>query len=361
MPNNSQVAEEYYDDEEVVEEEEPISIEIGDREAEDPAVLKELVKLINKAGGISNLEKQLLVHKNGSVVYRDAATNGFSTTTAPISASLYDKILTRNQVRKEYQPIRSRQNFASPSTEKVVIAQQPIAASTTSPLSFRKQYQSVNRQSFASSTENVVDGQEEEEESSTVSVLTKQYQSIRSRQNFATNTDNFAIASTSAPPSGVSYTGFSFNSRTGPQGQGIDQLNESEGFLRDKPKYTVLSRNKPTTTDSVEEITAADDLDIIPETTTAQKGIFQYNYVSLQRKPSTTSEEAKNNDKTDFTVIPETTIRPFTASAPRGFAPRYVYYLFILIKWVLLTSNPFQILHNQPPKSGNNDRRETAF
>lgn len=287
--------------------------------AEDPAVLKELVQLINKAGGISNLEKQLLVHKNGSVMYKDPNAPGAYTTVAPISASLYDKILTRNQVRKEYQPIRSRQQFGS-STENVV-DDEATPASTGVTSTLHKEYQSIrSRQNFASSTENTV------EETTLAQQYQKQYQSIRSRQNFAPNTDNIAIASTAAPSGSptVTYSGFSFNSRSGPQNQGIEQLDEFAGLLRDKPKYTVLSRNKSPATESVEDVTDSDDLDIVPETTTAQRGIFQFQYVSLQRKNSEgASHTTMTDDKTDFTVAGiETTIRPFTASAPRGFASR---------------------------------------
>lgn len=283
-------------------------------------MLKELVKLINKAGGISNLEKQLLVHKNGSVMYKDPNAQGAYTTVAPISASLYDKILTRNQVRKEYQPIRSRQQFGS-STENVVVDEAtPASSGVTSTL--HKEYQSIrSRQNFASSTENTV-----EETTLAQQQYQKQYQSIRSRQNFAPNTDNIAIASTAAPSGSptVTYSGFSFNSRSGPQNQGIEQLDEFAGLLRDKPKYTVLSRNKSPATESVEDVTDSDDLDIVPETTTAQRGIFQFQYVNLQRKNSEGAPQTTTiDDKTDFTVAEiGTTIRPFTASSPRGFASR---------------------------------------
>lgn len=305
------------------EEEEEVSVvhDDGDgKEAEDPAVLKELVKLINKAGGIANLEKQLLVHKNGSVVYRDPETQQISTTPAPISASLYDKILTRNKARKEYKPILSRQSFAS-STENVIVDTN-VAGSTVAPSSLRKEYQSIRtRQNFASSTENTV------EESSTAaqSSFSKQYQSIRSRQNFAPVTDNIAIASTAAPSAfsedtGVTYTGFSFNSRSGPQNQGIDQLDEFSGLLKDKPKYTVLSRNKaPVSEEQVTE--EAEEEYFVPETTTAQRDIYQNKYVSLQRRPAIAQQETIDG-KVDFSADPETTIKPFTAEAPRGFASR---------------------------------------
>lgn len=206
------------------------------------------MKLINKAGGIGNLEKQLLVHKNGSVTYQDPNTQEISTTASPISASIYNKILTRNQVRKEYQPIRSRQNFASA-------------------------------------------------------------------------TENVAVASTGAPSSisprssTVTYTAFSINSRRGPQNEGIAQLDEFAGLLKEKPKYTVLSRNKVQSSGSVEETTDEIEEDFIPETTTLRRGLFHNQYVSLQRKPiaSQTTEEIPADI--------DTTLRPFTAESPRGFTP----------------------------------------
>lgn len=348
--------------EEEEEEETPVIHDDADgKEAEDPAVLKELVKLINKAGGIANLEKQLLIHKNGSVVYRDPDTQQISTTPAPISASLYDKILARNKARKEYQPIKSRQNFAS-STENVIVDtsdRSTVAPST----SFRKEYQPIRtRQQFASSTENIVD-EEDGEESSTAAQnsFSKQYQSIRSRQNFAPVTDSVGIASTAAPSTfsegGVTYTGFSFNSRSGPQNQGIEQLDEFGGSLKEKPKYTVLSRNKAVSATEEEIVAEEDEEDIIPETTTVQRGIYQNKYVNLQRRPlagsQSTSRQETISDKVDFTGAPldaGTTIRPFTAAAPRGFASRYDSTELTDLERLMTSLDSFQVLHNQPPE-----------
>lgn len=223
------------------------------------------MKLINKAGGIANLEKQLLVHKNGSVVYKDPDTQQISTTPSTISAALYDKILTRNQVRKEYQPIRSRQSFAALSADKIAVASTPAPSSVNS----------------------------------------------------------------GSPK--VTYSGYSFNSRAGPQNEGIEKLDEFQGFLKDKPKYTTLSRNRSPLSGSVEEaVEEEEDLQVVPETTTAQRGIFQYQYVNLQRKPFSGSQtnQPENSEETEVTSNIDTTLRPFTAAAPRGFASRYDWILF---------------------------------
>lgn len=73
--------------------------EEAELEAEDPKVIKELIQLINKAGGIAQLERQLQHHRNGSVTYWHPESLEPSTTQSPIKQSLYDKILIRNHSR----------------------------------------------------------------------------------------------------------------------------------------------------------------------------------------------------------------------------------------------------------------------
>lgn len=283
---------------------------------EDPAVLKELVKLINKAGGIENLEKQLLVHKNGSVVYKDPDTQQISTTTAPISASLYDKISNRNRgLRKEYQPIASRQSFSS-STENVVDAEAKPSGTFT--FADQKKYQTINfRQKFATTTENNLNADEEEEESATVAqkLQPKLYQSIRSRQSTTPvtveDTKTIASGSVDAP---------SLNSRGGPQSQGLDQLNEFGGLLRERPEYTVLSRTKSPVLEMAEDEGTDQEEGLDVDTTTAQQGVFNFKYVNVQRG---VQRAQVDEDKSEEVILDlEPTIRPFTASSPRGFAPR---------------------------------------
>ncbi|XP_059618815.1 mucin-2-like [Phlebotomus argentipes] len=75
-----------YDDEELVDEREEGS---DTEDAEDPKVIKELIELIKKAGGLEELEKQLHTQNN------DNPQETVTTTAASISKSLYDKILSR--------------------------------------------------------------------------------------------------------------------------------------------------------------------------------------------------------------------------------------------------------------------------
>lgn len=61
---------------------------------EDPKVIKELITLIKKAGGIEQLEKQLLLQDKNSNE-SSASSGGESATPATISRTLYERVLNR--------------------------------------------------------------------------------------------------------------------------------------------------------------------------------------------------------------------------------------------------------------------------
>lgn len=66
---------------------------------EDPRVIKELLDLIKKAGGIEELEKQLHIHDNGTA----SVSNSDTTTPSSISKSLVERVLgkaAKTAVRK---------------------------------------------------------------------------------------------------------------------------------------------------------------------------------------------------------------------------------------------------------------------
>lgn len=106
---------EYEDDEEEVEEEQPSRTNSGGAidskfkdalEEEDPEVIKELITLIKKVGGLDELEKQLQLrlslNENSPIVNGGSKT---TTTMSPISKSLYEKVISTRrglpQNRKE--------------------------------------------------------------------------------------------------------------------------------------------------------------------------------------------------------------------------------------------------------------------
>lgn len=62
---------------------------------EDPQVIKELIDLIRKVGGVEQLEKHLLRNKDGSITLKENVASGAPTTPSTISKSLYDRVLSR--------------------------------------------------------------------------------------------------------------------------------------------------------------------------------------------------------------------------------------------------------------------------
>ncbi|XP_015834046.1 mucin-5AC isoform X2 [Tribolium castaneum] len=76
---------EAYDDEYEYEDD----VEENKNSEEDPKVIKELLDLIKKAGGIEELEKQLKIHEDGSA----SVSNSDTTTPSSISKSLVERVL----------------------------------------------------------------------------------------------------------------------------------------------------------------------------------------------------------------------------------------------------------------------------
>ncbi|XP_031356870.1 mucin-5AC-like isoform X2 [Photinus pyralis] len=126
-------AEEYeyvYDDEDV-----------NDKDSEeDPRVIKELIDLIKKAGGIEELEKQLDIHKNGS-----ASTNPGSTTPSGFSKVLYERVL-KNTAGKTERPKTTAQHSANSRGPQFEGPREGVLAKGRA----RPQYTAINR--FRSTT-----------------------------------------------------------------------------------------------------------------------------------------------------------------------------------------------------------------
>lgn len=85
-------------------------IKFSDAE-EDPQVIKELIDLIRKVGGVEQLEKHLLQNKDGSITLKENASNGAPTTPSSISKSLYDRVLNRPGTLNSF--ARNRINVAN--------------------------------------------------------------------------------------------------------------------------------------------------------------------------------------------------------------------------------------------------------
>ncbi|XP_054727595.1 mucin-2 isoform X4 [Anastrepha obliqua] len=178
---------EYEDEEEEIEEDVPTHFK--DREAEeDPQVIKELIELIRKVGGIEELEKHLLRKDDGTISIKSSSSeSNAATTQSPISKSLYDKVLSKPN---SYNSIRNR--FTSSSL-------------------FRKSSQANTEQTANS-----------------------KFESDESQVNEGSISSGFSKYSSVVRG----------NSRQGPQNEGLDKLSEFDGFLKEKKQYVTINRNR---------------------------------------------------------------------------------------------------------------------
>lgn len=124
--------EEYDEDEEELPEEDTKTVNKKIEHAleeEDPEVIKDLISLIKKVGGLDELEKQLQMRLNQNTAFSSRISDDKSTTTtvSPISQSLYNKVLgtkrpnprtqkvvsssiTQSNTESEIAPLVQRQN-----------------------------------------------------------------------------------------------------------------------------------------------------------------------------------------------------------------------------------------------------------
>lgn len=111
------IPEDFIEDEEYDDEEDEGNTNSKDSE-EDPKVIKELIELIKKVGGLEELEKQLQLQEDGSMVLNNSKAQEVSTTPSTISKSLYHKVLIRpnglNSIRNRFSAGRSSTSTQKP-------------------------------------------------------------------------------------------------------------------------------------------------------------------------------------------------------------------------------------------------------
>ncbi|XP_018567327.1 uncharacterized protein LOC108907948 [Anoplophora glabripennis] len=130
---------------------------------EDPRVIKELIELIKKAGGIEELEKQLSGSKTG-------VTNPSSDSTTPsgISKSLYERVLNKavkNTLNSKKNPLTTLRNSRGPQNDGLSRKDESPSSSSKTDRG-KLQYTSISRKrpSTEKSIEEDKDDEEEEEE-----------------------------------------------------------------------------------------------------------------------------------------------------------------------------------------------------
>lgn len=219
---------------------------------EDPQVIKELIDLIRKVGGVEQLEKHLLRNKDGSITLKENSASGAPTTPSTISKSLYDRVLSRPGTLSSF--TRNRLSVVNTQTSET----------TESP-----------RSAVAGSSE-----------SGSQSGYSKYSSVLRG------------------------------NSRQGPQNEGIEKLAEFDGFLKERKQYVTINRNRGASHDEQQSETGgANDTDeqedeepeeeVEQQTTRRPFSAATPSYTSLRRtRPSSTAAPAaEESDESDERIV----------------------------------------------------------
>ncbi|KAL1517942.1 hypothetical protein ABEB36_001638 [Hypothenemus hampei] len=187
---------------------------------QDPRVLKELIDLIKKAGGIEELEKQLKLNKEDSTLSSD------STTPSGISKSLYERVLSKTS--KNSLSKNSSRNSGGPQGAQGSGNSNQIARG-------RLQYKTLSRQR-PSTDQSIVDSQDELEEEN------KERGSIRAKSSL--EYINIRRPKTGTTTETTEDDGSSRNKILGE----IDADTETTS-KKNTPHYVNIRRQRPSTTE----------------------------------------------------------------------------------------------------------------
>jgi len=228
---------------------------------EDPQVIKELIDLIRKVGGVEQLEKHLLRNKDGSITLKENSASGAATTPSTISKSLYDRVLSRPGTLSSF----TRNRFKI--SEATETSTEPTASSSGSP------------SGSSSGTSNSY----------------SKYSSV-----------------------------LRGNSRQGPQNEGIEKLAEFDGFLKERKQYVTINRHRSASQGDEEEHAdqqeEEENLAVVETTTRRPLSSITPSYTSLRRtRPTTVAPPAEESHEEAAEQQTQTQVKSYaTLSRTRG-------------------------------------------
>ncbi|XP_017870852.1 PREDICTED: mucin-5AC isoform X2 [Drosophila arizonae] len=239
---------------------------------EDPQVIKELIDLIRKVGGIEQLEKHLLRNKDGSITLKENFSNGAPTTPSTISKSLYDRVLNRPETLGTF----SRNRF---SAAKVQTTESSVADDSSSQAGNSK-YSSVLRGNSRQGPQN--EGLEKLPEFDGFLKERKQYVTINRNRGVSRDDEESEASSKDDPEA----------SEEEEAEQKSEQiLTTRRPISSATPSYTSLRRSRPTTTTSstpVDSVTESEQTFAVREQTQTKQ------YATLNRNRGRSTERPQS-------------------------------------------------------------------
>ncbi|EDW07884.2 LOW QUALITY PROTEIN: uncharacterized protein Dmoj_GI16000 [Drosophila mojavensis] len=239
---------------------------------EDPQVIKELIDLIRKVGGIEQLEKHLLRNKDGSITLKENFSNGAPTTPSTISKSLYDRVLSRPETLGTF----SRNRF---SAAKVQTTESSVADDSSSQAGNSK-YSSVLRGNSRQGPQN--EGLEKLPEFDGFLKERKQYVTINRNRGVSRDDEEREVSSKDDPEA----------SEEEEAEQKSEQIFTTRRPISSAtPSYTSLRRSRPTTTTSgtpVDSVTESEQTFAVREQTQTKQ------YATLNRNRGRSTERPQS-------------------------------------------------------------------
>lgn len=256
--------EEYEEYEEEAEDEQPSSFKSKTAE-EDPKVIKELIDLIRKVGGIEELEKHLLHKEDGTILIKEEQNDGsISTTASPFSKTLYDKVVSRpnayNSFRNRFAQTSLSRNAGQGKNEQTIEAEEETNDNS--------KYSSVVRGNSRQGPQN--EGLEKLPEFDSFIKEKKQYVTINRNRGGSSKIQNVQQQEESDK-------------------EAEELLEEVEDEIKVKPTYASIKRTRPTTTTSTE---ATDNESLEQSSKTIRKETEKKSYTTLSRTRNRSTTEA---------------------------------------------------------------------
>ncbi|CAB3227295.1 unnamed protein product [Arctia plantaginis] len=305
---------------------------ISDEDAEDPKVIKELIDLIKKVGGIEQLEKQL--HRSES---SSSVTDGVITTTpSSFNKKLYQKVLDRTRGQNKF--TGKNNNAIEPLTQNVQNSRrgpqnaglEPSNERDTPLRKDRPQYVTINRQRGSTSTtaapaDSDEDYEEVEDDKGDQSV---KVQPLEERKNVATTAKALQYVNirrgrpNTLSPSDTADDTASRNALFERQ-TSVSAISETANIVdavssrrEVKPEYVTIRRQRPTTEETTTQQYQQYEEEEDTQTTLLEREIStQLKYNTIVRSQTTLPPEEPSTRPPLFKIY---TLQTDTPSTPES-------------------------------------------
>ncbi|CAL7941012.1 unnamed protein product [Xylocopa violacea] len=274
---------------------------------EDPRVIKELIKLIKKAGGLEELEKQLLLQDKNS---EDTVnSNNESATPATISRTLYERVLNRqaSKTTNKQRASTTNTNYANGPGKSQFEGLDEVPEVKTLRRSQKPQYVTIERPKPSTKEPPV-----EEEEADEDEELDDDNTDVASSEEQKISNPFLTSSTQRATPNYVNIR------RSRPSTSRTE--NDVEEKRKNVEEETPTRRHRPDTSSKNTETNSAEDIrdpESRPSTSKGTSQTTKFRYVSVQRFRSTTPQSTEETTS----EAPSSSQEPTTESVVSSEAP----------------------------------------